>query len=80
MGPEKWQTKLRKTVVGAVFVAGAVVMKWQGWFADWFIMSLIGVGGYLIAGDLVRGLGRFVKETGQQAADGIKAVLGAFRK
>lgn len=52
---KKWQAKVWSSVIGAAAVAGAVLMKDQGWFPDWFLIGLIAFGGYCIAGDLVRG-------------------------
>ena len=79
MGAEKWGRKLWKTTAGIVLAGGAVAMKSQGWFPDWFNMSLVFVGDYMIAGDFVRGLGGWIKQTGTDAAAGIKAVLEALK-
>lgn len=75
----KLTTKIWKTVLGLGMAAGAVLMKREGWFPDWFHISLIFVGGYLVAGDLVRGLGGFVKATGKDAAEGIRAIIEAVK-
>ena len=47
--------KLRKTVLGVVFIAlGVLLEKWFPGLSDWVLIGLVGFGGYCLAGDIMR--------------------------
>ena len=59
--PEKRARKVRNTAIGLGSIGLAVVIEWKfAHLSDMLTYTLIGFGGYSLAGDLVRGFAGFI--------------------
>ena len=70
--PKTLKRKIRNTVIGVAFIAGAVLIRIFDLFPVWFSMVLIAVGGYGVAGDLLRGAASFFPAAIKEVRDAFK--------
>ena len=77
---ERWSKKVWKSLLGVALIAfGVWLDKNVPDVSNWVLYSCLIIGGYAVAGDIVRGLAGFAPAAGKDIASGISAVRKAIK-
>ena len=80
MPKERWKHKIGKAVIGVLLIAfGIWLDKNVPDISNWVLYSCLIIGGFAIAGDIVRSLAGFAPAAGKDVASGISSVRKAIK-